>query len=176
MLIGVGTATGQQPSSAPIPVKVQTVPVTPNPIIKRGDAVVTGFSAVSFLTPSPDRKLEDFLIIDAQAAALQVFDLSQMFGPDDSRLVQAPRRHTVPAAEIGQVFGVALDDGLPASGPTTVKDPVPNIYATATSAYGLQIVVDKQVGNEMVRDNRLVRPNVRVVHRPHPSSRAWLVR
>ena len=65
--------------------------------------------------------------------------------------MQAPRRHTVPAAQIGQVFGVTLDDGLPASGAAAGRVPVPKFYATATTAYGLQIVVDKQVGTETVR-------------------------
>jgi hypothetical protein len=67
-------------------------------VIDRGDAVMTGFSGVQTLKPDPGSQLEDLLVIDAQGLALQVFDLSQMFGPDDARLVQAPRRHTVPAA------------------------------------------------------------------------------
>jgi hypothetical protein len=137
--------------SAPATVLAQTAPNIDVPVIQRGDAVVTGFSGVNVLKPDGNAQLQDYLVIDTQAAALQVFNLSQMFGPDDAHLVQAPRRLTVPAAEIGQVFGVTLDDGLPASGPATDNNPVPNIYATATSAYGLQIVVDKQVGNETVR-------------------------
>ncbi len=134
------------------PAVAQNAPAFDAPIIQRGDAVVTGFSGVSALKPKPGSKLEDYIVIDTQAAALQVYDLSQMFGPDDARLIKAPRLHTVPADQIGQVFGVTLDDGLPATGPATGRDPVPNIYATATSAYGLQIVETRKVGKQSVRE------------------------
>ena len=43
--------------------------------------------------------------------------------------MRAPKLFTFPAASIGQVFGVAIDDASH-----------PNIYAAATSAYGLPIV------------------------------------
>ena len=46
-----------------------------------------------------------------------------------AQLVGAPKPFTFSAAQIGQVFGVALDDNEP-----------PNIYVAATSAYGLPIV------------------------------------
>jgi uncharacterized repeat protein (TIGR01451 family) len=130
----------------------QTVPAADEPLIQRGDAVVTGFSGVVALKPKPNAKLEDYLIIDTQAPALQFFDLSQMFGGDNARLVDAPRLHAVPAGQIGQVFGVTLDDGRPADGVDDGRDPVPNIYATATSAYGLQLVETKQVGKGKVRE------------------------
>ena len=139
----------------------QSVPVVDDPLIQRGDAVVTGFSGVIALKPKPNAKLEDYLIIDTQAPALQVFDLSQMFGGDNARLVDAPRLHAVPAGQIGQVFGVALDDGRPADGVDDGRDPVPNIYATATSAYGLQLVETKQVGKGKVRERaKLGSPDV----------------
>lgn len=125
---------------------VTTPTVFDPPIIQRGDAVVAGFSGVAVVRPKPGRKIEDYVFIDHQAASLQVFDLSQMFGPDDARLVKAPRLHTVPAKLIGQVFGVALDDGTSAGDAA----PVPNIYATATSAYGLQIVETEKVGSKLV--------------------------
>ena len=135
-------------SAGVTPAAAQTAPAFEPPIIQRGDAVVTGFSGVVARKPRPGGKLADRLFIDTQAAALQVFDLSQMFGPDDARLVEAPRLHTVPAGTIGQVFGVTLDDGLPASG----RDPVSNIYAAATSAYGLQIVRTRKVANRQIRE------------------------
>ncbi len=128
--------------------RAQTNQTPQLPIIQQGDAVVTGFSGIMALKPSPNKKIEDYVIIDTQAASLQVFDLSRMFGPDDARLVKAPRQYSVPALQIGQVFGVALDDGQPASGRPVNKNPVANIYATATSAYGLQIVETKLVGNQ----------------------------
>jgi len=107
------------------------------PIFQTGDAVVTGYSGVSLLKPPPGADIKDFAIINQQGPSLQVFDMSQMNGPDDARLVKARRLFSVSAKQIGQVFGIALDDGRgrPKGEPKT-----PNIYATATSAFGLQIV------------------------------------
>jgi hypothetical protein len=124
-------------------------------LISQGDAVVSGFSGVTALKPKANSKLEDYIIIDTQSAALQVFDLSQMYGPDNARLVQAQRLNMVPANQIGQVFGVTLDDGQPATG-RRIKNPVANIYATATSAYGLYLVETKKVGNQFVRERAKV--------------------
>ena len=67
--------------------------------------------------------------IDLQGPSLRIVDLQHMRGPAEAQLVAAPKPLTVPASLIGQVFGVALDDAMP-----------PNIYAAATSAYGLPIV------------------------------------
>ena len=53
-----------------------------------------------------------------------------MGGPPQAQLVAAPKTFTVTARQTGQVFSLALDDADP-----------PNIYAAATSAYGLPIVV-----------------------------------
>ncbi|MFT5511524.1 MAG: hypothetical protein ACI89J_004626, partial [Hyphomicrobiaceae bacterium] len=75
-------------------------------------------------------------IINQQGATLQIFDLSQMDGPDDARLVNAPRLFSATAGQIGQVFGIALDDG----GYRRARNHTPNIYATATSVFGLQVV------------------------------------
>ena len=105
-------------------------------IFLKGDAVVTGYSGVALLKPAPGAKPEDFAIINTQGPTLQVFDLSQMYGADDARLVNSKRFFSATAGQIGQVFGVALDDGRDGQG----KLPVPSIYATATSVFGLQIV------------------------------------
>ncbi len=53
-----------------------------------------------------------------------------MGGPPAAQLVGAPKPFTVQARQIGQVFGVALDNANP-----------PNVYVAASSAYGLPIVV-----------------------------------
>ena len=53
-----------------------------------------------------------------------------MGGPPLAQAVPAPKPHTITADQIGQVFAITLDDAVP-----------PNIYAAATSAYGLPIVV-----------------------------------
>ncbi len=47
----------------------------------------------------------------------------------DGRLLQAPKTFDVFARDVGQVFGIALDDQTP-----------PNIYLAATSLFGLNIV------------------------------------
>lgn len=137
-------------------IRAQTPDAEP-PVISRGSAVVTGFSGVALRVPKPGTPADpnadpqDSLIIDAQQATLQVFDLLQMFGPDDARLTKVPRLLAASGEQIGQVFGVALDDGLPASGAAPGGEPVPNIYATATSAYGLYIDVEREVGAERTK-------------------------
>ena len=112
-------------------------------VIQRGDAVVTGFSGTTQLRTPKSANPVDYQVIDMQGIALQVRDLSEMDGPDDdARLVPADKRFAIQADEIGQVFGIALDDGTDNAG---VKS-APNIYATATSAYGLQLLVDTTTG------------------------------
>ena len=59
-----------------------------------------------------------------------------MNGPPQAQLVAAPKPFTATAGQIGQVFALALDDASP-----------PNIYAAATSAYGLPIVVPDTDGD-----------------------------
>ena len=110
-------------------------------LLKQGDAVVTGFSGATELGPPPKgANPVDFKLINAQGVTLQVFDLSKMSpASDDAKLVPAQRQLAVSAGEIGQVFGVALDDGLDAQG----VEGAPNIYATATSVYGLQLLSEK---------------------------------
>jgi hypothetical protein len=110
-------------------------------IIRKGDAVVTGFSGmVQWPNPKGTKKV-DYQVINLQGVSLQVFELAQMFGADEAKLVKAPRNTSISAAKIGQVFGVTLDDGVDAKG----EQRAPNIYATATSAFGLQLVrVTKQ--------------------------------
>jgi hypothetical protein len=103
-----------------------------DPILQKGDAVVTGYSGIALLKPSKGGKQVDYAVINSQGASLQVFDMSQMDGREDARVVKAARNFSIPASKIGQVFGVALDNGK--GGKT------PNIYATATSMFGLQIV------------------------------------
>lgn len=104
-----------------------------DPVIRAGDLAVTGFSGTveapggSSVPAGEDRIDETF--IDPDGAVLTVFDVSSPGGPPEAQVVGAPTRHEVPARDIGQVFGVALDDADPA-----------NIYVTATAAHGLQIV------------------------------------
>jgi hypothetical protein len=121
LLAAIVAAVGTQPATA-----------QDDPILQKGDAVVTGYSGIALLKPAKGGKPVDYAVINSQGASLQVFDLSQMNGRDDARLLKAARNFSVPASKIGQVFGVALDDGK--------RGKIPNIYATATSMFGLQIV------------------------------------
>lgn len=106
------------------------------PIVQSGDAVVTGFSGVAQMPAPVGASSEDYAIINRQGSSLQVFDLSRMGGPNDGRLVAVPRRFLVTADRIGQVFGVTLDDGHNPGG----GERAGNIYATATSAFGLNLI------------------------------------
>ncbi len=86
-------------------------------ILKNGDAAVTGFSGIVTQNNSPS--------LDPNGPSLRVFSLPNS-GPFGLRSVTA--KLSVPANQIGQVFGVALD-----------HQANPTIYVAATSAYGLNI-------------------------------------
>ncbi|MBD1544920.1 peptidoglycan-binding protein [Roseibium aggregatum] len=84
-----------------------------------GDAVVTRFSGT---VEQGGRR-----VIDPDGAVASILDLRQAGGPPrGEHWFDELQSGAVTAAEIGQVFGVALDDATP-----------PNIYVTATSAFGL---------------------------------------
>ncbi|KRA47422.1 VWA domain-containing protein [Devosia sp. Root635] len=106
----------------------------PTGIIDLGDAVVTGFSgtvAPDPLTLPDGVDLIDETLIDLDGIAARIIGLG---GPGyvwDARASVAPELRLVLAREVGQIFGVTLDDAE-----------YPNIYLTATSAYGLPIVAD----------------------------------
>ncbi len=100
------------------------------PLYITGDAAVTGFSgALPPIQIAPGVDPNTLTFIDPNGPSLRVIDLHAMGGPAAAQLVGAPKPFTVPAAQIGQVFGVTLDDSAP-----------PDIFAAATSAYGLAIV------------------------------------
>ncbi|WP_346895791.1 peptidoglycan-binding protein [uncultured Roseibium sp.] len=89
-----------------------------------GDAVVTRFSG----TVEQDGRR----IIDAEGAVASILNLRQAGGPPrGEHWFDENQSGAVTAAEIGQVFGVALDDATP-----------PNIYVTATSVFGLHRSAD----------------------------------
>jgi hypothetical protein len=101
-----------------------------NGIYAPGEAAVTGFSGV--LRPiisAPEKDPANRTFIDPNGPSLRIVDLRRMGGPPAAQVVGAPKPITISAALVGQVFGVVLDDRSP-----------PNIYAAATSAYGLPIV------------------------------------
>ena len=84
--------------------------------------------------PEPQRINKTYINLDGPA--LRVIGLDRLRGPAQGQLVGATKKFTAMARQIGQVFSVALDDATP-----------PNIYAAATSAYGLPIVVPDADGD-----------------------------
>ena len=108
-------------------VNAQNVPAG---ILTPGNAAVTGFSGAippAQIPPGVDPRERTFIDLDGPSA--RIVDLQNMGGPPNAQLVPAPKPFTVTAAQVGQVFAVALDNNTP-----------PNIYVAATSAYGLPIV------------------------------------
>lgn len=103
------------------------------PNLKLGDAVVTGFSGTlppDAKKPRPGNKsVADLTFINPDGPSARVVALDQPGRVWDGSLFQAPKTFDVLAKDVGQVFGVALDDQNP-----------PNIYVAATALYGLNIV------------------------------------
>ena len=95
-----------------------------------GDAIVTGFSGT--LPPSraaPAQSAIDRTFINPDGPSARIVGLGKPGYVWDGRLFAAPKTFDVVAKDVGQVFGVALDDRPP-----------PNIYVAATSMFGLNIV------------------------------------
>ena len=104
-------------------------------ILADGDAVVTGFSGVTQV-PGTAANPADLTFIDANGPSARVVDLQGPGAPPQAQLLTDPKPFTLTASQIGQVFGVALDDASP-----------PNVYLAATSVYGLPIVVPAADGS-----------------------------
>jgi hypothetical protein len=98
-----------------------------------GQLVVTGFAGASVPGgPIPDGIDEiDEIFIDLNRASARIMDVSYPAAPPTGQLIDSPAMREFLARDIGQVFGIALDDNRYA-----------NIYLTASSAFGLQIVSD----------------------------------
>ena len=98
-------------------------PVQPE-LLQPGEAYVTRFSG----TTTVDGKTT----IDFNGTVGSVVDLRNPSQPPQGHhWLNEPQRHPITAAEAGQIFGVALDDASS-----------PNIYLTATSAFGLHRTAD----------------------------------
>ena len=109
-------------------------------IFTPGAMAVTGFPGSVIpgieegLLPGVDPVDETF--IDVEGASLRVFDVSNLGGPAEGQLVFTPMPFEVQARQIGQVFGLAYDDGQRDDTPEIV----PSLFAAATSLFGIQIV------------------------------------
>jgi hypothetical protein len=101
-------------------------------ILALGDAVVTGFSGV--VEPSADNppaqghETLDETLINPDGISARITPLSAPGYVWDARVWPTTDARSFKASDVGQVFGVTLDDAS-----------FPNIYLTATSAYGLHI-------------------------------------
>ncbi len=103
------------------------------PELGLGDAVVSGFSGT--LAPDPakprpaNKSVVDLTFINPDGPAARIVGLAHPGHAFDASVFPAPKPFDVLAKDVGQVFGVALDDANP-----------PNIYLAATSAFGLNLV------------------------------------
>ena len=111
-----------------------------------GDAAVAGFSG-TYVLGSPAQSVNK-TYINLDGPALRVILLDGLGGSPRAQLVAAAKPFTVTAGQIGQVFSLALDDASP-----------PHIYAAATSAYGLPIVVPDTDGDGVPDRARRGAPN-----------------
>ncbi|TPI10607.1 hypothetical protein FJW06_22610 [Mesorhizobium sp. B4-1-3] len=109
-------------------------------IIYPGSMALTGFPGTTIpdfdqgLPPGVDPVDETF--IDTSRASLRIFDVSNLGGPASGQLVNTPPPFEVTAGQIGEVFGLAYDDGVRDGVPSGI----PNLYAAATSMHGVEIV------------------------------------
>ncbi len=104
-------------------------------VIARGDGTITGFSGSKAEDNVPDDIHPlDRTFIDLDGASLRVLDLSDLGTAPRGQVSDAPARLSIKARDVGQVFGVAL---VPREGGQSA-----DIYTTATSMFGLQIVSD----------------------------------
>ncbi len=111
-----------------------------------GNAVVTGFSGATSVYKEDElpenSTLADETFIDLNGSPVRIFDL-EASGADDALLPNSPQTYEFSARDVGQVFGLALDDRKLPDG----NAPAPDIYVTATSAYGLHLVAPDADGD-----------------------------
>ena len=92
--------------------------------LKPGEAFVTRFSGTKVSEGAGDNKTR---IINPEGTVGSIIDVrAPQQPPLGQHWIDEPQRTPVKAKDVGQVFGVALDNASP-----------PNIYVTATSAFGL---------------------------------------
>ena len=95
------------------------------PLLRPGEAYATRFSGIT----SDNGQV----VIYPEGVVGSIVDITNPgVPPQGQHWVDEPQRMPLTAAQVGQVFGIALDDQNP-----------PNIYLTATSAYGLHLNADK---------------------------------
>jgi hypothetical protein len=110
---------------------------SPQAIFAPGDLVVSGFSGTTPQAP----------MIDFNDYAIRILRPAPN-GPAQGQLINAAPVFGVSTGQIGQVFGIALDDAA-----------VPNIYVAATSAFGLHIVVPDPPSSDQLKRVKNGDPN-----------------
>ena len=115
------------------------------PILHKGNAIITGFSgATPAANPAPSADPTDNLFIDLNGASMRLQDISAGGQPPQGQLIASPTVFQAKARDVGQVFGIAMDDGR---GPDGLGSTTPDIYLSASSAFGLQIVQPDGAGH-----------------------------
>lgn len=99
-----------------------------------GDAVVTGFSGATAADNAEKR------FIDLEGPSMQILTASGVRPVSDTEGGNPLAKFQVRAGQVGQVFGITLDDN------TADGQRAPNIYLTATSLFGIQIVATGEDG------------------------------
>lgn len=125
-----GDAAQQPAEPAPAPAGAGAPPTKG---FQLGDAAITGFSGTALAGDSikPGVDPVDKTVINLDGPSLRVFDATHL-GPQSAGKVLPPTlRFEVPARDVGQVFALAFEQQA---------DGTANLYAGATSLYGLQIV------------------------------------
>ncbi len=110
-----------------------------------GDSIVTGFSGN--VSSSEDR------FIDLDGPSAQVLSLRDFAHAPRGTLSDPAIKHRVTAAQVGQVFAIALDDGQDRA--------APDIYLGSTSYFGLEIVVPDRNGDGKADRVRIGQPDAR---------------
>lgn len=112
-----------------------------SPVIKPGFKAITSFSGSHI--PGVEKGMPagvdplDETLLDVSKPTLRIFDVTNLADKAKGQLVYTPQPFEVTAGQIGHVFGLAYDDGKGVGGG---PGDVPNLYATATSLFGVQIV------------------------------------
>ena len=100
-------------------------------LMRPGDAYVTRFSGT---VEQPGPSGQSTAVINLQGTVGSIINVrSPRRPPRGEHWYDEPQRKPVTAVEVGQVFGVVLDDATP-----------PNIFLSATSAFGLHLTPGTQ--------------------------------
>jgi hypothetical protein len=117
--------------------------VVDGPLMKPGNMAVTGFSGTIFpqegLKPGVNPLDETFINLDG--LTLRLFNIKSAGEAPKGQLVNTPAPFGVAARKIGQVFGLAYDNGTLIEDDENGRRTVPNLYVAASSMHGLQVVI-----------------------------------